>query len=369
MTGSIDNRYVIKLILAGDVLVGKTSLRLRYMGKGFSRNYLPTIGADFSHRTIQLEDYLISFSIWDLAGQQKFQRIHPQYFRGALGALIVWDVTKFESFNNLDYWVKRVIEYNQTSQTTIVIIGNKIDLIDEKLLKEMQLKQQEYIEKLSEEFPEFYFFGIFTSALSGENVNESFEMVGKTVVTKLNEGSVMDDEDLKNSDVIKCIYTITNNLKHGPLITSSIPFNKRGVYSPKTMECVESTIKLFDFESELNYDNYTSKVPWKDPAGMAFYAIGMDDTLTARRDNLFHMICIVVDYHFIEKNELTINNEELKEALMQLKTYYINMIKEDRLNFSSMQSNPLLAYAQSRERISEQLEKIREYLTDKLLKK
>lgn len=357
-----DNSYVIKLILAGDVMVGKTSLRLRYMGKGFAKNYLPTIGADFSHKTIELGEYNISFSIWDLAGQQQFQRIHPQYFRASLGAMVMWDVTNMETFENLEYWVGRVIEFNENNGTTIVVIGNKLDLISHKEREGMEKKQAEYVEKLREKHPDFAFYGMFTSALTGENVDASFTSVAENVIKRINVASTKSKKNDKFSKVIPAIYTVSNNPNLGPLITSSLPFDKRGSYNQETHDSIDSIINLFDFNSQLNINNFISKVPWKDPKGMAFYSIAVDDSHTARKFNIFHLVIIVVADRYTEKFQDGTQSGMLRDTLNELRTFYLTLIKSEKLNFTTITANPLLAYSKSRKQISDHMEKLRRQL-------
>lgn len=94
------NLIFLKLTLLGDPAVGKTSLRLRYMGKGFRKQYISTTGTDFS---IQFyKNYRLQ--IWDLAGQDNFKKVIKSYIKGSKGIMLLFDVTNPESLNNLDTW-------------------------------------------------------------------------------------------------------------------------------------------------------------------------------------------------------------------------------------------------------------------------
>ena len=100
--------FFMKLILCGDGAVGKTAIRERYLGRGFSASYLQTIGADFSttERTIEISGpKSVQYQIWDLAGQSEFQAVRGTYYEGCFGALMVFDITRPASFENIPKWI------------------------------------------------------------------------------------------------------------------------------------------------------------------------------------------------------------------------------------------------------------------------
>ena len=110
---SSDNqKYFLKIVLLGDGAVGKTNIRKNYLGQGFTKDHLMTIGADFAaaDKVLQIEDkeYNITFQIWDLAGQGTFNQVRSMYYRGVFGALVVFDVTRKNSFDNLSSWIKEL---------------------------------------------------------------------------------------------------------------------------------------------------------------------------------------------------------------------------------------------------------------------
>ncbi|MCK5409392.1 MAG: GTP-binding protein, partial [Candidatus Heimdallarchaeota archaeon] len=84
-------KWNFKIILAGDGAVGKTSIRERYMGKGFQESYLKTIGADFATKKIEKNEEQITFQIWDLAGQESYQSVRKSFYKGAIAAIMVFD--------------------------------------------------------------------------------------------------------------------------------------------------------------------------------------------------------------------------------------------------------------------------------------
>ncbi len=118
----------LKIVLAGDQAVGKTSLRKRYLGESFEGKYMLTIGTEFSLKKLFLDGDEFSLQIWDLAGQQQFRHVRTLYYQGARGAIIVYDVTKRETFENIPRWISELITHNNNQLVPILIVANKIDL-------------------------------------------------------------------------------------------------------------------------------------------------------------------------------------------------------------------------------------------------
>ena len=129
---NIDTSYQInkqKLILIGDVAVGKTSIINSLLGQKFNEEYEPSIGVDFFSKTLKYKGKSIKLQIWDSAGQEKFRSLIPNYIRGASLIILVYDITNKTSFNNLNSWIEFINNYEST---TIIICGNKIDLKDKR---------------------------------------------------------------------------------------------------------------------------------------------------------------------------------------------------------------------------------------------
>ena len=129
---NIDTSYQInkqKLILIGDVAVGKTSIINSILGQKFNDEYEPSIGVDFFSKTIKYKGKSIKLQIWDSAGQEKFKSLIPNYIRGASLFILVYDITNKSSFNNLNSWIEFINNYESTN---IIICGNKIDLKDKR---------------------------------------------------------------------------------------------------------------------------------------------------------------------------------------------------------------------------------------------
>lgn len=168
----------IKLVLLGEAAVGKSSIVLRFVSNDFSENKEPTIGAAFLTQRVNINDHIVKFEIWDTAGQERFASLAPMYYRNAQAALVVYDVTKPQSFIKARHWVKELHE--QASQDIIIaLIGNKIDLLEDD--PDSRKVAQEEGEKLAEEENLLFFE---TSAKTAININEVFLKIGETIPLK-----------------------------------------------------------------------------------------------------------------------------------------------------------------------------------------
>merc|ERR1711977_712315 len=118
---------LIKLLLIGDSGVGKSCLLCRYSDDVFNSSFITTIGIDFKIRTIELDGKKIKLQIWDTAGQERFRTITQAYYRGAMGILLVYDVTDEKSFTNINSWMKNIQQHANT-EVVKVLLGNKCDM-------------------------------------------------------------------------------------------------------------------------------------------------------------------------------------------------------------------------------------------------
>lgn len=168
----------IKLVLLGEAAVGKSSIVLRFVSNDFSENKEPTIGAAFLTQRVNIDDHIVKFEIWDTAGQERFASLAPMYYRNAQAALVVYDVTKPQSFIKARHWVKELHE--QASKDIIIaLIGNKVDLLEDDLDGRKVAKEE--AEKLAEEENLLFFE---TSAKTAVNINEVFLKIGETIPLK-----------------------------------------------------------------------------------------------------------------------------------------------------------------------------------------
>ncbi|XP_012068454.2 ras-related protein RABA6b [Jatropha curcas] len=162
--------YLFKAVLTGDSAVGKSNLLSRFSRDEFKLDSKPTIGVEFAYRNIRVGDKLIKAQIWDTAGQERFRAITSSYYRGALGALLVYDITRRATFDNVKKWLKELREFSK-SDMVVVLVGNKSDLDNSRQVGEEEGKNLAEAEGLC--FME-------TSALENINVEEAFlEMITK----------------------------------------------------------------------------------------------------------------------------------------------------------------------------------------------
>jgi len=131
MTAKRDYDYLFKLVLIGDSGVGKSCLLLRFADDAFTESYISTIGVDFRFRTVKIEQKTVKLQIWDTAGQERFRTITSAYYRGADGIIMVYDVTKQDSFDHVNDWLREVNRY-ATEETCKLLVGNKCDKVKEK---------------------------------------------------------------------------------------------------------------------------------------------------------------------------------------------------------------------------------------------
>ncbi|KAI4341522.1 hypothetical protein MLD38_026234 [Melastoma candidum] len=113
--------------LTGDSAVGKSNLLSRFARDEFHLDSKPTIGVEFAYRNVRVGDKLIKAQIWDTAGQERFRAITSSYYRGALGALLVYDITRRSTFDEVKKWLHELREFGNP-EMVVVLVGNKLDL-------------------------------------------------------------------------------------------------------------------------------------------------------------------------------------------------------------------------------------------------
>ncbi|KAI3403997.1 SEC4 [Candida oxycetoniae] len=160
---------IMKLLLVGDSGVGKSCLLLRFVEDKFNPSFITTIGIDFKIRTIESKGKKIKLQVWDTAGQERFRTITTAYYRGAMGIILIYDVTDARSFENVQNWFQTVSQHaNEEAQ--IFLVGNKCDDVENRQVSKEQ--GEELAHQLQIPFLE-------ASAKSNENVEEIFhELAG-----------------------------------------------------------------------------------------------------------------------------------------------------------------------------------------------
>merc|ERR1712170_315611 len=156
--------YLFKYIIIGDTGVGKSCLLLQFTDKRFQPVHDLTIGVEFGSRTITIDDNQIKLQIWDTAGQEKFRSITRSYYRGAAGALLVYDITRRDTFEHLQSWLEDCRRYSN-KDIVIMLIGNKSDLSNKRAVSKEE--GESFAAKNGLTFLE-------TSAKTAENVEAAF---------------------------------------------------------------------------------------------------------------------------------------------------------------------------------------------------
>lgn len=187
-TTFIREHHTLKIILIGDGAVGKTSIRRRYLGEGFRSEYSMTIGADLAAKESSIVysgGRQIKFVIWDLAGQPRFSSVRKAYFQSAIGGLVVFDLARMESFQNIVAWMNELWRHNGSGPVPLIVLGNKTDLCAEIAPCVPERKIQAFISRLSqisERYRGFKIHYLPTSAKTGQNIETAFELLGEAIM-------------------------------------------------------------------------------------------------------------------------------------------------------------------------------------------
>ncbi len=180
MNNSTYYDYIFKVLLLGDSSVGKTCFLLRYSDDTFVENHISTIGLDYRLKMINLSDNkIVKMQIWDTAGQDRFRAITKNYYKGAHGIILMFDVTSTMSFNNIKNWLIQIKE-NTSEKIQIILVGNKIDAVNRRVIP------KEESEKVAKEYGLKYFE---TSAKENINVQETFSYLTKEIYTLAEKNS------------------------------------------------------------------------------------------------------------------------------------------------------------------------------------
>lgn len=193
---------IMKLLLVGDSGVGKSCLLLRFVEDKFNTSFITTIGIDFKIRTIESKGKKIKLQVWDTAGQERFRTITTAYYRGAMGIILVYDVTDSRTFENVETWFQTVTQYaNDDAQ--IFLVGNKCD--DEESRQVSTEQGRALAEKLGILFTE-------ASAKTNENVDTIFYELASLIQEKQPEYSNANEQGNSGGvDVSQRVSGLKNN--------------------------------------------------------------------------------------------------------------------------------------------------------------
>jgi len=164
--------YIFKIVLVGDSDVGKSCILLRYVDDQFDQSYVSTIGVDFRYKKLTLGGRPVKLQMWDTAGQERYRTITTAYYRGAQAALMVYDVTSAESFENVASWMSDV--RGVSANSIVLLVGNKKD-------KKGRVVSAEEGAKLALSYGAIF---VETSAKTGENIDGVFDELATLMMEK-----------------------------------------------------------------------------------------------------------------------------------------------------------------------------------------
>lgn len=165
--------FLLKIVLIGDSGVGKTNLLSQFVRNQFNPDSKTTIGVEFATKTIQIDDKTVKAQIWDTAGQERYRAVTSAYYKGAIGAMLLYDITSSISFNALQKWLRELRE-NSDSNIVIMLVGNKCDLTEFRSITESEGARFAENEHL---------LFIETSAQNATNVHEAFTTLISTILS------------------------------------------------------------------------------------------------------------------------------------------------------------------------------------------
>ena len=172
----------IKLLTLGESYVGKTTLILNYMNPNIKTTNLerlyPTIGVDYQKKSVTIDNRNINVEIWDTAGQEKFKKITSQYYNGADGIILIFDITNKESFEKISFWIQDLSNKIDLDNICLILIGNKTDLKDQR--KVSVEEAQKYAAQYNIEYYE-------VSALKNVGIIEMMEFFIKKCYNNMKE--------------------------------------------------------------------------------------------------------------------------------------------------------------------------------------
>ncbi|KAL5703933.1 Ras-related protein RABA5a [Ranunculus cassubicifolius] len=180
--------YLFKVVLIGDSAVGKSNLLSRFARNEFFPNSKSTIGVEFQTQKIDIDGKEVKAQIWDTAGQERFRAVTSAYYRGAVGALVVYDISRHQTFESIGRWLNELQTHSDMNVITI-LIGNKSDLKDAREVTTDQGKALAEAQGL---------FFMETSALDSSNVVAAFETVVKEIYNILSRKVIMSQEIKKD---------------------------------------------------------------------------------------------------------------------------------------------------------------------------
>jgi len=165
---------LFKLLLIGDSGVGKTCILFRFSDDAFNTTFISTIGIDFKIKTIEMNGKKIKLQIWDTAGQERFHTITTSYYRGAMGIMLVYDITNAKSFDNIAKWLRNIQEH-ANEDVEKMILANKCDMEEKRVIS------KERGEAIARENGIRF---LETSAKTNINIERAFTELSENILSK-----------------------------------------------------------------------------------------------------------------------------------------------------------------------------------------
>ena len=181
---------MFKILLLGDSGVGKSSLLLRYTKNEFISDMRSTIGVEFALKYITIDNYQLKIQIWDTAGMERYRSITNAYYKGAKGVIVLYDICRKKSFENVDKWIDD-FKSKADDDAVIILIGNKSDLDDKREVSKEEGESKAQMNKFA--FME-------TSAKDNNNVQKAFETLFGEIVKIYKNKNIIDLNDNKERD-------------------------------------------------------------------------------------------------------------------------------------------------------------------------
>ena len=181
----LNHDFVVKTVLVGDSSVGKTNLLMRFTENKFSEEKKPTMGVEFGATIMTTNDKLVKVQVWDTAGQEKYKSITNSYYINAKGALVIFDLARKQSFDSTEKWIKDLKDV-AGKDCTMILVGNKNDLVDQREVS---------LEECNNKAESFGLQYMETSALNGNNVKETFQLLADSIYKNYLSNINMNDEE------------------------------------------------------------------------------------------------------------------------------------------------------------------------------
>lgn len=179
-----------KIVFLGDQSVGKTTLISQITNREADEGYHPTIGIDFTFIKLNLQGNEVRLQLWDTAGQERFNSLIPTYTRASFAAIVLFDLNRMRSFENLDHWIKDLVLINDPDRLiNIIIVGNKKDLVSEKEREEIKIKGVEKAKEYNGKYIE-------TCARKYEDIKELIDYINQLVINDFTTGKITENEEL-----------------------------------------------------------------------------------------------------------------------------------------------------------------------------